>query len=776
MGALDQKRSRGSANEWSALAFGEFLNALPDAALVIDASARIALSNARAAELLGLPLEELAGMPVGSLFHDGARFASHLRGKLAEHAAHSGEGTREWTALRSDGGPLPVDVEHRSVVLDGKWLLLVVVRDMTDRKRVEDELRKSEERLRQAVRLSQIGIFDHDHRTDTHYWSSRQREMYGWPENEPVTVPTFLARLHPDDREAIAVCIRRAHDPAGDGSFDVEHRIIRSDGEIRWIATRSATLFGDEGGARRPLRTVGASADFTERKQTEEVRERLAAILDATPDLVGIADPSGKLLYFNRSARQFMGIDPGDDLSKRRVADRVPDAMRKLVLETAIPAAIRDGVWTGETAVLDKEGREVPFSQVVLAHKGRDGQVAFLSTVARDLSREKTLEAQFLQAQKMEAIGRMAGGVAHDFNNLLSVILGFAGLAFDNLPADHPSRADIEEVKRAGERAAELTRQMLAFGRKQVLRPRVVDVNEVLSGMAPMMQRLIGEHIELVAKLATDLGRIKADPNHLEQVMLNLVVNARDAMPEGGTLTLETRNVLLDESYARARLETRPGPYVMVAVSDTGVGMDSATEARIFEPFFTTKEPGEGTGLGLSMVFGIVKQSGGDISVESELGRGTTFKLCFPRTDEAARVESSAPQQPPVTSDGATVLLVEDESQLRKLVATVLRGSGYNVLVASGPIEALALAHREKAPIDLLLTDVVMPQMSGKKLAVLLTAERPETRVLYTSGYSENEGGQPGPPGSSLGKDVHFLPKPITPASLLAMVRRVLEN
>jgi two-component system, cell cycle sensor histidine kinase and response regulator CckA len=773
MGALEDGRGRGAIKSGS-LVFGEFLNLFPDAAIVIDPSEHVALANTRAAEIFRRRLPELAGMPLTALFDDAPRFACHLRENLVDRAG-SGAATREWTALRGDGGSLPVDVAHRIIELDGKSMILAVLRDMTERKRIEDELRKSEERLRQAARVSEIGIFDHDHRTDTHHWSSRQREMYGWPEDEPVTVPTFLARLHPDDRDAIADGIRRAHDPGGDGSFDVEHRIIRSDGEVRWISTRSTTVFSEEGGARRPLRTVGASIDFTERKQAEEGRERLAAILDATPDLVGIADPRGKLLYFNRAARLFLGIDLGDDLSTRGVADRIPEAMRRLVVETALPAAMKNGVWMGETAILDDAGREVPFSQVVLAHKRADGEVAFLSTVARDISREKNLEAQFLQAQKMEAIGRMAGGVAHDFNNLLSVILGFAGLAFDNLPEGHPSRADIEEIKRAGERAAELTRQMLAFGRKQVLRPRVVNVNEVLSGMAPMMRRLIGEHIDLVAKLAADLGRIKADPNHLEQVMLNLVVNARDAMPEGGTLTLETQNVFLDEGYARAHLETKPGPYVMIAVSDTGVGMDAATEGRIFEPFFTTKEPGEGTGLGLSMVFGIVKQSGGDISVDSELGRGTIFRLCFPRTDELARPETVAPPQAPVASDGATVLLVEDETQLRKLVATVLRGSGYNVLVASGPLEALALAHREKKPIDLLLTDVVMPQMSGKKLAVLLTAERPETRVLYTSGYAENDAG-PALSGTMLAKEVHFLPKPITPTSLLAMVRRALEN
>ena len=759
--------------EWSRQAFGEFLDALPDAAIVIETQCeRVVLANSRAVDLFGYPLRELRDMPLARLLPEDGRPDRGPQRAFSEQGGVPADGGSDRTLLRSNGQAFAADVAHRPITLDGRTLVVAMIRDVSDRRREEDELRKSEERLRQAVRVSEIGIFDHDHSTDTHYWSARQHEMYGWPADEPVTVPAFLQRLHEDDRQVIADGIRRAHDPVAKGSFDVEHRIIRSDGQVRWIATRSTTIFAGEGSERHAVRTVGASLDLTDRKHVEEGRERLAAILDATPDLVSISDPSGKLLYLNQSARAFLRIEGTNGLSNRRLGDQLPESTRELVLKTAIPAATRDGSWKGETVFLDSEGREVPFSVLLLAHKQTDGRISFLSTIARDLTKEKSLEAQFLHAQKLEAIGRLAGGVAHDFNNLLSVIMGSAELAARGLPPEHPSLVDIEEVKRASERAASLTRGMLAFSRKQVLRPRVVDVNEVLRGMVPMMGRLIGEHIEIATRLAPDLGRVKADPHHLEQVILNLVVNARDAMPSGGTLTLETQNAFFDERYAQLHLETKPGPYVMVAVVDTGIGMTAATQARIFEPFFTTKAPGQGTGLGLSMVFGIVKQSGGDVSVRSEIGRGTSIHLYFPLTEDGEPVVEAAATTPLAAgARGGRVLLVEDEARLRKLVDTILRRHGYEVLVAEGPVEALEIALNDPRPIDLLLTDIVMPQMSGTDLAEQIATFRPDIRVLLTSGYTDNilhEG--------IVDNGVHFLTKPFTPDVLLETVRHVLDG
>ncbi len=379
-------------------------------------------------------------------------------------------------------------------------------------------------------------------------------------------------------------------------------------------------------------------------------------------------------------------------------------------------------------------------------------------------------EEQLRHAQKMEAVGRLAGGVAHDFNNLLSVVLSYSSLLIGDLPAGDPMRADLEEIQKAGERAADLTRQLLAFSRKQDSELRIVDVNQVVTYTDKMIRRLVGEDVDVHTSLAEDLGKIKVDPGHLEQVLMNLVVNARDAMPQGGKLTIETRNVELDAGYAQEHLGVTPGPHVMLAVSDSGHGMDAATKERIFEPFFTTKEQGKGTGLGLSTVFGIVKQIGGSVWVYSEPGGGATFKVYFRRTDEHEPAEPARAQV--VTLRGSeTVLLVEDEEQLRVVTRGILRRYGYQVLDACSGGEAVRLCERHAGPLQLLLTDVVMPEMSGPELVQRLSPLRPDMRVLYMSGYTEQAVVHRG----MLSSGTALLQKPITPELLLRRLREVLE-
>ena len=379
-------------------------------------------------------------------------------------------------------------------------------------------------------------------------------------------------------------------------------------------------------------------------------------------------------------------------------------------------------------------------------------------------------EEQFLQAQKMEAVGRLAGGVAHDFNNLLSVILGYCELMADDPQVEEGVRADVQEIARAGQRASDLTRQLLAFSRQQVLAPAVVELNEILADVEPMLVRLLGEDIELRFVSRPGLGKVLVDPGQLEQVILNLAVNARDAMPRGGTLTLETDDVELDAAYAAEHPEATPGPHVMLAVTDTGTGMDAATRARIFEPFFTTKEKGKGTGLGLSTVFGIVRQSGGTVWVYSEPGHGTTFKIYLPRTREAV-VSSVAPPPDPSPRGTETVLLAEDDGPLRLLVRTALARLGYQILEAQSADEALLLCARFSGPIHLLLTDVVMPKVGGRELAERLAEQRPDTRVLFMSGYTDDTVVRHG----VLAAGIAFLQKPVTPQSLARKVREVLD-
>jgi PAS domain S-box-containing protein len=409
---------------------------------------------------------------------------------------------------------------------------------------------------------------------------------------------------------------------------------------------------------------------------------------------------------------------------------------------------------------------EIATSPILL--QGRPARLALLT----DVTDKKLLEAQLLQSQKMESVGRLAGGVAHDFNNLLSVITGYGELLQRDVGPQHPAIARVEAIRKAADRATALTRQLLAFSRKQVLEPRVLDLNAIVSDIENMLRRLIGEDIQLVTVLGQTLGRVKADPGQVEQVIVNMAVNARDAMPTGGKLIIETGNVELDEAYARARPDMRPGQHVMLAVSDTGTGMDADTLSHIFEPFFTTKEEGKGTGLGLATVYGIVRQSGGHVTVYSEPGQGTTFKVYLPRSGEEKEEAPAVEQAVKASLAGReTILLVEDEDALRLMIREILSSAGYQVIEGPSPEETLAAARSFPGPIHLLLTDVVLPRMSGRQVAGSLRPSRPEARVLFMSGYTDDAISHHG----ILERGVHFLQKPFTTDALLRKVRAVLD-
>jgi len=444
------------------------------------------------------------------------------------------------------------------------------------------------------------------------------------------------------------------------------------------------------------------------------------------------------------------------------------------VLETPTLRVIREGatIETRSDVILisrDETRRPIDYRAAPIVDDA--GKMTGAVLIFRDLTERARLQDQLRQSQKMEAIGRLAGGIAHDFNNLLTVILGYCSLASNRPGIIGDLREDLKEITQAGERASVLVGQLLAFSRKQVLQLRVLDLNEVIIGTRQMLRRVIGEDIVLSSNTRPELGHVLADAGQIEQIILNLAVNARDAMPKGGRITIETENVELDNGYARTHSEVVPGRHVLLAVSDTGLGMDAETQAHIFEPFFTTKEIGKGTGLGLSTVYGIVKQSGGHIWLYSEPGKGTTFKVYFPRVDEPIGSNKQVPAPVESLHGTETVLLAEDEATVRELTGSILERFGYNVLVAASGPEAI-LAARQADNIALLITDVVMPQMSGRELAAALASDAPHMRILYLSGYTENAIVHHG----VLDEGVAFLPKPFTPEGLARKVREVLDS
>ena len=516
-----------------------------------------------------------------------------------------------------------------------------------------------------------------------------------------------------------------------------------------------------------------------ERRQSEEdlrrSEEKYRVLVNQVPAVVYKGYLDWSLDCFDDKIEKITGYSK-EDFNSRRVTwldlifpEDVEQARKRFA-----EAGPNDRFCVNECRILKKSG-EVCWVQVrnqIIDDSA--GNPDYISGVFFDITERKQLEEQLAHAQKMEAVGLLAGGIAHDFNNLLSAIMGYSEIMMLDLDVNEPLYQFAEEVMKAAEQGAALTNKLLAFSRKQIMQPRLINLNTIVADMDKMLRRLLGEDLDLVTYYAENLDLVKADPGQIEQILMNLAVNARDAMPDGGKLTIETGNINLDESYAQRHAEVTSGPYVMMAVTDNGAGMDVERLSHIFEPFFTTKECGKGTGLGLAMVYGIVKQSGGHIWVYSEPGRGTTFKVYFPRAGEASLpLAPPRPRAPLFPSSGKeTILLVEDDTVLQGLVARALRKYGYTVWEAANGIEALAICEKEKGPIHLLLTDVVMPQMGGRELAERLIQSRPEIKVLYMSGYTTNAVVHHG----VLDAGINFVQKPVKILSLIQKVREVLET
>ena len=653
---------------------------------------------------------------------------------------------------------------------------------------IDEERQQSNERLRRVFEAGRIIAWEADLVSREIHISDNAGELLNLlPGQTLERLDDAFALVHPEDLPSLQEALERA---AKEGQAqDRRFRIIRpATGEVRWFEWRAVTSSPAEGSTL--LR--GVIMDVTDSVEAEEARfmseARYRTQFEAAPEAIVTLDVDhGCFMEVNEKAEKLFGYSRGH-LMKLGVLDVSPpiQADGRRSEEAAaqyIAEAMRGERPTFEWIHRDSTGRDFycEIRLVRLPDPERNlcrGSILDitdrrLAEVARTRLEEalRKAEDQLRQSQKMEAIGRLAGGVAHDFNNLLSVVLSYSTFALSALDPEDPVASDVREIQSAGKRAADLTRQLLAFSRQQMLAPAVVDLNEVVAQMDTMLRRLIGEDVDLRTNTPSGIGKVKVDRGQIEQVIMNLAINARDAMPDGGTLTIETSEVLLDDAYAASHEGVKAGPHVLLSVIDSGVGMSPDLQARIFEPFFTTKERGKGTGLGLSTVLGIVEQSGGSISLSSEPSRGTTFRIYLPCTyDDPDSLQLIAA---PRTMHGReTVLLVEDEEQIRALASQILRASGYQVLVAESPFDALTICLSYEGQIDLLLTDVVMPSMNGRELAERATQLRPTLKVLYVSGYTDNTIVHHG----VLEEGVAFLQKPITPDALRRKLRDVLDS
>ncbi|MGO8735393.1 MAG: PAS domain S-box protein, partial [Terriglobia bacterium] len=716
---------------------------------------RILMANPALVRMLGF--EDFAGLAARNLQEEGFQ-AGYSRRLFCERMEKDGEvrGIEDrWT--RNDGSVIFVRESARVIRSQDGTVLCYdgIVEDISERKRAE-----------QALRLAQCSV---EYASDAIHWLD--------PQGRIVYVNEAACRsLEYSREELLSLSIPEIDPLFPQERWDKFWENVKQRGSLT-LETQHRTKYGRVYPVEITANYVefdgreynfAFARDITERKRAEAEHIRLVTAIEQSAEGVVITRPNGDIEYINPAFTQITGYTRDEVMGRNpRI---VKSGKHDLAFYQQLWATILSGqTWRGELINRRKDGKLYTEQMNVSPLRDEDGKLTHFIATKQDVTERKALEEHVRQSAKMEAIGRLAGGVAHDFNNLLTIINGYSELLLEQFGADERASGYVSEVKNAGVRAASLTRQLLAFSRRQVLAPQVLDLNTVVSSLEKMLRRLIGEDVILSTALDPLLWRVRADPGQIEQVIMNLVVNARDAMPAGGHLTLETGNVELDEAYAHNHVTVKPGPHVMLAVSDTGMGMAPETKAHIFEPFFTTKEEGKGTGLGLATVYGIVKQSGGSIWVYSELGQGTVFKVYFPTVAEDLAADTVKGDED-AASGTETILVVEDQTGVRSLIRLALESVGYEVLDAEGPESALSTCASHRGPIHLLLTDVVMPGLSGPLVAEKVIALRPDIKVVYMSGYTDEAVVHHG----VLGPDVPFIQKPLSPAALRKKIREVL--
>jgi len=748
--------------------FHTIFDSVNDAIFVHDpGSGGIIDVNRRMCEMYGYTREEVLSADVGEL---SAGYPPYTRREAIAclERAQTGENVvTDWLARHRDGRLFWVEISIRQATITGHERLLVVVRDIGDRKQSEEEMRKSEALLKEAQRIARLGSWELDVATGALVWSD---EIYRIFEKDQAiflgTYEAFLDMIHPEDREmvntAYTVSVREKK------PYEIVHRLKFSDNRVKYVREKCETLYDSAG---NPVRSMGTVQDITEQQLAEERAIQLSSIVESSDDAIIGKTLDGVITSWNLGAQRIYGYSEEEVLG-RPISLLAPDDRQNEVIE--ILNKIRSGVHIEhfETVRKRKTGELIHVSLSVSPIWDAQGRLTGASTIARNITEQKRLEDQLRQSQKMEAIGQLAGGIAHDFNNILSAIIGYGDTMKRNMAADDLLRPHLEQILESADRAAQLTKSLLAFSRNQVMNPKPADMNEIVRKIEQFLLRVIGEDIELKTKLADRKLPVLVDTGQIDQALMNLATNARDAMPRGGVLTIDTDVMTIDDDFGRAHGYGRPGEYVLVTVTDTGIGMNEETRLRIFEPFFTTKEMGKGTGLGMSIVYGIVKQHSGYINVYSEPGQGTMFRIYLPLIRDAATEEIKPEVRAYPARGTETILVAEDDATLRKLSDSVLKEFGYTVILAEDGEDAIEKFKQNSDSIKLLVLDMIMPRKNGKEAYEAIKKINPDIKVLFASGYTADIMHKKG----ILDEGLEFVMKPLSPMDLLRKVREILDR